>query len=63
MALVEIEREGAVARVWLNRPEVHNALPAELGDALVEALAVLRADASCRVLVLGGPGRRSTITS
>ena len=56
MALVEIERGGAVARVWLNRPDVHNALSAELGDALVEALAVLRADASCRVLVLGGRG-------
>src|SRR5439155_15461931 len=56
MALVEIEREGAVARVWLNRPDVHNAPSGELGDALGEALAVLRADASCRVLVLGGRG-------
>jgi len=56
MGLVEIEREGAVARVWLNRPDVHNALLAELGDALVEALGALRADASCRVLVLGGRG-------
>jgi len=56
MALVEIEREGAVARVWFNRPEVHNALSAELGEALVAALAELRDDASCRVLVLGGRG-------
>ena len=56
MALVEIEREGAVARVWFNRPEAHNALSAELGEALVAALASLRDDASCRVLVLGGRG-------
>ena len=38
MALVEVEREGAVAHVWLNRPEAHNALAAELGTALVETL-------------------------
>ena len=55
-ALIEIEREGALARVWFNRPEVHNALSAELGEALVAALAALRDDASCRVLVLGGRG-------
>jgi methylglutaconyl-CoA hydratase len=56
MALVDIEREGAVARVWFNRPEAHNALSAELGEALVAALAGLRDDAACRVVVLGGRG-------
>ena len=56
MALVEVERDGAVARVWFNRPETHNALSAEVGDALVAVVAGLRADASCRVLVLGGRG-------
>lgn len=56
MALVEVEREGAVARVWFNRPEVHNALSAELGAALVQALDALRDDAGCRVVVLGGRG-------
>ena len=56
MSLVEIEREGALARVWLNRPESHNALSAELSAALVAALGGLRDDASCRVLVLGGRG-------
>ena len=55
-ALVEVEREGAVARVWFNRPELHNALSSELGEALVAALAALRDDASCRVVVLGGRG-------
>lgn len=56
MSLVEIERRGPVAHVWLNRPEAHNALNAELGDALVAALASLRDDAGARVVVLGGRG-------
>ena len=54
--LVELERDGAVARVWLNRPEVHNALATELGAALVETLRGLKDDAACRVVVLGGRG-------
>jgi methylglutaconyl-CoA hydratase len=56
MAVVEVERQGTVARVWLNRPEAHNALSPELGAALVAALAELRGDARCRVVVLGGRG-------
>lgn len=56
MSLVEIERDGPVARVWFNRPEVHNALSPELGAALAEALAALAGEASCRVLVMGGRG-------
>lgn len=56
MALVEVERDGAVARVWFNRPEAHNALSAELGAELIAALAGLRDDSSCRVVVLGGRG-------
>ena len=56
MALVEVERDGAVARVWFNRPETHNALSAELGGALVHALVGLHDDDSCRVVVLGGRG-------
>ena len=56
MALVEVEREGAVAHVWLDRPDVHNALSPELGAALVDALRALAHDEGCRVLVLGGRG-------
>jgi len=54
--LVELERDGAVARVWLNRPEAHNALATELGAALVDTLHGLKADTTCRVVVLGGRG-------
>jgi len=56
VALVEVERSGAVARVWLNRPERHNALSPELGEALTGAFAALSADGSVRVVVLGGRG-------
>ena len=56
MSLLEVERDGALARVWFNRPEAHNALSAELGEALVSALDRLRDDTTCRVLVLGGRG-------
>jgi len=56
MALVELERQGPVARLWFNRPEAHNALSAELGGALVDSLGGLWDDDTVRVLVLGGRG-------
>ena len=56
MALVELERQGPVARLWFNRPEAHNALSPELGAALVETLGRLWDDDTARVLVLGGRG-------
>src|SRR5262245_49710192 len=55
-SVVEVEREGAVARVWLNRPESHNALSQEMGGALADALRALRDDPACRVVVLAGRG-------
>jgi methylglutaconyl-CoA hydratase len=56
MALVEVERDREVARVWLNRPEVHNALSVELGEELIATLRDLAADDAVRVAVLGGRG-------
>jgi len=56
MSLIEIEREGAIARLWMNRPEQHNALSIELGEELSHALHDLAHDASVRVVVLGGRG-------
>ncbi|HEY6867526.1 MAG TPA: enoyl-CoA hydratase-related protein [Candidatus Eisenbacteria bacterium] len=57
MSLIEVAREEAVARVWLNRPEAHNALSRELGAELVAALEALARDDAVRVVVLGGRGR------
>jgi len=56
MSLIEIERDGAVARLWMNRPEQHNALSIELGEQLAHALHDLAHDATVRVVVLGGRG-------
>jgi methylglutaconyl-CoA hydratase len=57
VASVELVRDGAVARVWLNRPEQHNALAAELVAELTGLLHELAHDDAVRVVVLGGRGR------
>ncbi|HVP14125.1 MAG TPA: enoyl-CoA hydratase-related protein [Terriglobales bacterium] len=57
MASVEVERSGAVAHVWLNRPERHNALTVELGGDLIREFDSLGRDPAVRVIVLGGRGR------
>jgi methylglutaconyl-CoA hydratase len=56
MAMIEVERDGPIARVWLARPESHNALAPELCAELVGALGTLAADDAVRVLALGGRG-------
>ncbi len=57
MAVLEIERRGAITCLWLNRPEVRNALNEELTSALADALAALEKDAAARVVILGGRGQ------
>lgn len=57
MAAVELELRGPAAWLWLNRPEVRNALDAEVQGLLEEHLAALEARASVRVLVLAGRGQ------
>ena len=53
---IELHRDGAIARLWLNRPEQHNSLAAELAAELTSALHELALDATVRVVVLGGRG-------
>jgi methylglutaconyl-CoA hydratase len=53
---IEVVREGPVARLWLNRPEQHNAITPELAAELASALHVLAHEAAVRVVVLGGRG-------
>ena len=55
--VVVVEKAGAVSRVWLSRPDVHNAFNAEVISELSAALAEISADPECRVVVLGGRGR------
>lgn len=54
---LEIEIEQGVANVWMNRPDKHNAFNAQLIVDLTAACQQLDADASVRVMVLGGRGK------
>ena len=54
---VEVLRDGGVATLWMNRPEVHNAFNAQLIADLSAACRALDADASVRVVVLAGRGK------
>ncbi|HLE66382.1 MAG TPA: enoyl-CoA hydratase/isomerase family protein [Burkholderiales bacterium] len=53
---LELERRGAVAHLWLNRPEARNAMNSTMTAELPKALASLERDPSVRVVVLGGRG-------
>ena len=55
--MVELERRGPAAWLWLNRPEVRNALNGELQDALALHLKNLQNDDGIRVIVLAGRGQ------
>ena len=55
---LRVEREGPVARVWLDRPDVRNALNGVLIRELAAAFAAFCAeDTGVRVIVLGGSGK------
>src|SRR5438874_11832254 len=54
--MVEVRREGAVARIFLNRPQKVNALDSAMLERLAGALEEAGADDTVRVVVLGGRG-------
>jgi methylglutaconyl-CoA hydratase len=51
-----LEREGGVARVWLDRPERRNAFDAELIAAIHEAFSAFAEDDSLHAVVVAGRG-------
>ena len=53
---LEVEFDGPVARIWLNRPDVRNAFDGLMVTELRKTLFDLRNVASVRVIVLGGRG-------
>src|SRR5436190_21478884 len=53
-SMVEFQRDGGIARIFLNRPQKVNAFDSALLDALAAALG--RVDDGVRVVVLGGHG-------
>ena len=54
---VRLTREGAVARVVLNRPDVRNAFNDEMLEDLLEVFGTIRNDSAVRVTVLTGEGK------
>jgi methylglutaconyl-CoA hydratase len=54
---LDIMRDGAVARVFLNRPDVRNAFNDAVIAELTAAFRELGADPSLRAIVLGGHGK------
>jgi len=53
---LEIEKQGGVATLWLNRPQVRNALDEVLIAEIAHAVTGLQQDDGVRVLVLAGRG-------
>lgn len=56
-AVLDVRRDGAIARVFLNRPEVRNAFNDDLIAALTTTFAELGRDPLLRAIVLGGHGK------
>ncbi|MCH7472886.1 enoyl-CoA hydratase/isomerase family protein [bacterium] len=54
---LEVEPDGPVARVWLNRPEVRNAFNPALIAELTDCLSSVGQQEGVRVVVLGGRGK------
>ena len=54
---LQIERDGPVAHVWLNRPEVRNAFNEGVIAELGAAFTAFAADDDLRAIVLGGHGK------
>lgn len=53
---LDLERNGAVLRICLNRPKAYNALSTEMADELSQVLMAVRDDRTIRVLIIRGNG-------
>jgi enoyl-CoA hydratase len=58
---LEIEREAAVATLWLNRPEKMNALSADMWEDIPRAIGELGDDSEVRAVVIAGRGASFTV--
>lgn len=56
-AAILVEREGAVARITLNRPEIGNAIDLPMARALMEAAIACDEDDAVRCVIVTGSGR------
>jgi isohexenylglutaconyl-CoA hydratase len=53
---IKLEPQGPVLRLWLNRPELRNALSAQMVREILATFAAIREDRGVRVVVLRGAG-------
>ncbi|HEY7470260.1 MAG TPA: crotonase/enoyl-CoA hydratase family protein [Acidimicrobiia bacterium] len=58
---LEVEREGHVATLWLDRPDKRNAMSADIWEGMPVAMAELDSDESVRVVVVAGRGPAFTV--
>lgn len=58
---IEIERDGHVATLWLNRPAKLNAMSADMWRDIPAAMAEIDADDSARVVILAARGPAFTV--
>lgn len=58
---LEIDRDGHVASLWLNRPDKLNALSSDMWADIPAAVAELDEDDDIRVIVLAGRGKAFTV--
>lgn len=58
---LEIDKDGHVATLWLNRPEKLNALSEDMWADIPEAVAEIDGDVDIRVLIVAGRGKAFTV--
>jgi len=59
---IRVEKEGAIGWVVFDHPERHNAITAEMWEAVPGAMAALADDADVRVAILRGEGERAFVS-
>jgi len=57
MSHVLIERDGGIATLWLNRPDLHNAFDDGLIAEVTQAIETLASDTTARVVIMAGKGK------
>ncbi|MGI9610612.1 MAG: crotonase/enoyl-CoA hydratase family protein [Acidimicrobiia bacterium] len=58
---IKIEQDGAIATLWLNRPDKLNAMSADMWADIPAAMEALDSDDSVRVVILAGRGSAFTV--
>lgn len=58
---LEVERDGHIAMLWLDRPEKLNAMSADMWDDIPAAMADFCGDEEVRVVILAGRGPSFTV--